>query len=124
LAGFTFGNVESMNTCDVLRCQHPASGTFVLLDEPLLEAAVCPEHNTRLTAGDQWMLDPDSGVLMDSDIPPTVVEYTLSGLLSGEKGVSLNLELNTPNGPRSQTLWLSTEDADRLGDLLTNRLIR
>lgn len=121
---WTLGNVWSMTTCEVLRCETPAASIFVLFEEPLLEAAVCPEHNTRLVAGDQWMLDADSGILMDSDIPPTVVEYTLSGLLSGQDGVSLNLELTTPNGPRSQTVWLSTEDADGLGDLLTTRLIR
>jgi hypothetical protein len=113
-----------MSECDVLRCQGPRDKVFVLLEEPLLEAAVCTEHHTRLAAGDQWMLDHESGVLMDTDIPPTVTDYTLSGLLSGEKGVSLNLELNTPSGPRSQTLWLSSEDADGLGELLTTRLIR
>jgi hypothetical protein len=122
--GVAFGNVESMTTCDVLRCQGPRDNVFVLLEEPLLEAAVCTEHYTRLTAGEQWMLDHASGVLMDTDIPPTVTEYTLSGLLSGEKGVSLNLELTTPGGPRSQTLWLSSEDADGLGELLTNRIVR
>lgn len=113
-----------MNPCNVLRCQNPPASVFVLFEEPLLEAAVCAEHNRRLVAGEQWMLDADSGVLMGSDIPPTVVDYSLSGLLSGEKGVSLNLELTTPNGPRSQTVWLSSEDADGLGDLLVNRLIR
>lgn len=70
------------------------------------------------------MLDAESGVLMGSDVPPKVLEYTLSSLLTGEQGVTLNLELQTHEGPRSQSLWLSTEDADKLGDLLTNRILR
>jgi hypothetical protein len=119
-----FGTFESMNTCKVLRCQNQPAAIFVLLEQPLLQAAVCPEHNTRLVNGENWMLDAESGVLMGSDIPPTVVEYTLSSLLTGEQGVMLNLELQTQAGPRSQALWLSTKDADQLGDLLTNRILR
>lgn len=113
-----------MNTCAVLRCQDPSTNTFVLQKEPLREVAVCARHLARLQAGEQWMLDADSGVLMDSDVPPTVVDYHLSSLLGSQRGVSLNLELSTPEGPRSQTVWLSSENADGLGDLLTNRLIR
>lgn len=113
-----------MSTCQVLRCQQPAAEIFTLLKDPLLEDGVCSGHKARLEGGAKWMFDADSGILMDLDLPHTVTEATLSGLLSGESGVSLNLELDTPDGPRSMTLWLSNENADDLGRLLVTRLIR
>jgi hypothetical protein len=111
-----------MTTCDVLRCQGPRDKVFVLLDEPLLEAAVCQTHHERLIAGDRWMMGDGEKILMNADLPPKVVEYVLGDQPGSDKGVSLKLELETPTGPRSQTLWLSTDNADKLGTLLSTRI--
>lgn len=113
-----------MSTCHVLRCQRPAASVFTLLQDPLLEQTVCVEHKAELESGAPWMLDADSGILMGSDFPPKLVDFDISGLLSGEGGICLNMDLETPGGPKAQSIWISSAEADRLGAFLTNRVVR
>lgn len=107
-----------MTVCTVQRCDQDAAGVFTTNEKILMETAVCGSHLKRLEAGEPWGYKGTSNeLLMDSDLPPVVVNYQLDEGV----GPGLTLTLATEGNPEGQTFWLSREVAQQLGTFLPNR---
>lgn len=107
-----------MTVCSVQRCDQDASEVFTTHEKIRMEAAVCGGHMQRLEAGEPWIYKTDmSGLLMDSDMPPVVVNYQL------DKGVGpgVTLTLTTEGNSSNQAYWLSRDNAKQLGAFLTGK---
>jgi hypothetical protein len=73
-APYLAGNVSEM-ACEVLRCGNPADSVLIVSPPgtPLMEAAVCQEHQSQIDQGDRWLYRYEeasgSRLLMGRDLP-------------------------------------------------------
>lgn len=127
------GNVGSMTTCSVLRCQTPGSIEPGLTPEDRRSpnTPVCADHRERIKNGEPWMMDADLGIPTEDGIPVTPGRSIVMGADfpsrltsrislyphndgSWEKGYILELQLQTAGTVPAEKFWLSQEALDSL----------
>jgi hypothetical protein len=94
--GWAFGNVGTMTTCAVLRCQNSGS-TIVTGGQHLNdvhESYICAEHYEKINTGEHWDVK-DGHVLMGQDMPPTATGWSSSDS-RGTRGFVLSLKMSDP----------------------------
>lgn len=119
MSGLTLGNVTSMMTCSVLRCQNPGSavvGGGQYLNRPT-QAVVCADHHEQIEAGAPWDVQ-DGLVLMDQDFAPLLKKWATRSSV-GAQGFTLSLE--TSNSSKPFDVFISPEQAKLLHMLLRTR---
>jgi hypothetical protein len=108
-----------LTVCTVQRCDQDVAGIFTTNEKILMETAVCGDHLQRLEAGEPWAYKGMSNeLLMDSDLPPVIVNFKLDEGV----GPGVTLTLSTEGNPTEQAYWLSKKHAQQLGSFLTGNL--
>lgn len=124
-----------MTACSVLRCLETSSSSFVLAPYSNREVPVCSRHKASLDAGERWVANPGTSmgtlgasegsvavtIMMGRDLPsePRVREIGVSPTIGSEIGFSVNLSVETTDGQKPITFWLTEEQGRLLGSWLT-----
>jgi hypothetical protein len=113
------GNVASMTTCAVLRCQTP--GSIVITGGQYLndvhEAYICAVHNEKIGAGALWDIQ-DGAVLLDQDMPARAETWSIRDGV-GTEGFTLTLQIAGQLKPFE--VFLTPADVTTLSTLLSSR---
>lgn len=75
---------------------------------------MCSAHKEKLNAGEPWTFPAPGLIYMGSDIAPKLVTWTATDQAGSERGFTLNMELDAAGQPRSQSIWISNEEAKEL----------
>ncbi|MEQ4564383.1 hypothetical protein ABHM97_00225 [Paenarthrobacter sp. CAP02] len=107
-----------MAVCSVLRCEQETAGRFTTNEKVFMETAVCGDHLQKLKSGEPWKYQSTSHeLLMDSDMPPVIVNFSLDEGV----GPGVTLSLATDGNEKPHTFWISREHAKQLGSFLSGK---